>query len=1013
MADIIINGPEGTSTINNIPAWATAAGQVSVENVLKGMATETTKMRAFVEILARGSKVTSKNNKETQKRFKELAKEISDADSRQAKSQEKQSQQEKAATKELSSGLKDLSDLQADGLRELANLNKHTSQQNTDLDKILKDMNNSSDGLFSLAGAGAKGGFAIGLAVDAITAAAGVFGTVVLTAANYIKNEFLDVFRFYNNSLTAGTGSVVGLTKSVENVAFAANLAGMSLDEFGTFAQSNSKILRTLGARGFADLYSKSLLASDGLLQLGFTSEDALSAMMTELEYRRRFGMVIQQGSNNLQGSLLASVKQIRTFAQAVGMSEDELRNNSTINEEYVDQLRAVGIRAGAGGEEIANKARTISNTLAALGLEDAINPIFESLSKGSTGLSDSFMQLGVAFPDLIPMIDRAAIDFKQNGTLNANLGKEIAMTLRNMNNIDIGTLEALFDAGEPGAAAVLNLAKNIEKLSEDQIQDLGKELDYTRLSMLNTFNKLGYIVNQGTSSIGDFGKTMLISAMGFDEAADGTVNFSEGITDATDVLKNFIGNTFGRESGIYEAVEHFSEYMTTMFGGKKNNESQQQYEARLDEARTLFVGTINTFAQDLGLDLNNLLTSGSIASTVSKFFADLMDQLALSIHDATGGMLFGEKVDSILSRQLAAGNIGANQFNERAGSWTGNETDRLTATVIGDNIRNAFDTAGVGAGLSSSAGRTDESKGNIASGSEELVEKFGMAGYRKLIGDLIDDMSQFDEDFYTNSRAFFDFDGTKGGWTQIKDDLDEDQQQQAEAMLKLMQQRYITAVNLNKDAYRMLTDFSSAAEENNINLVGTRGISKIGEGFAVQTVLRDFGIDKKEIGTGNNTKQDQYNLETFLAEIGQMPSMTAIDPNATINRQLLFDEIQNYANPLAGFSGSANGQPGAYAFNSIGKNKSAYFDKDSNASADIKQLGDKLATFMTDGLNRDETKELNSMLKSVSGRYDNLSPEDKAMLTATQDLVDRVSELTNQLSKYIKNDGADNSNST
>ena len=85
MADIIINGPEGQSTINNIPAWATAAGQVSVENVLKGMAKETTKTRTILEILARGGKLDDKNQKAVKKEIETLQKTFKDIDKKQTK----------------------------------------------------------------------------------------------------------------------------------------------------------------------------------------------------------------------------------------------------------------------------------------------------------------------------------------------------------------------------------------------------------------------------------------------------------------------------------------------------------------------------------------------------------------------------------------------------------------------------------------------------------------------------------------------------------------------------------------------------------------------------------------------------------------------------------------------------------------------------------------------------------------------------------------------------------------
>jgi hypothetical protein len=645
MAEIIINGPEGQSTINNIPAWATAAGQVSVENVLKGMAKETTKTRTILEILARGGKLDDKNQKAVKKEIETLQKTFKDID-------KKQTRRDKGSTQTIDKGLKHLQDLQSDGISQLNKLNKNMTENDKNLDKILNNLNNSSTGLMSMAGMGSKAGFVLGFAFDALTAIAGVFGAAILTAANYVKNEFLDVFKFYNQALSAGTGGIIGLTHPVENVARAANLAGMSLEEFGEFAQSNSKIMRTLSAKGFGDLYSKSLIASGGLLELGFTAEDALGSMMAELEYRRRFGMVIQNQGTNLQSSFTESVRMIRRFAQAAGMSEQELRDGAEVQEDYVDQLRATGIKLGANGEAIADSTRIISAELKAAGLEDLTNPLFEAISKGSVGLSDETMNLIRAFPGLHDTIQDLASDFQQTGELPKRAGRDLALLLKNLSADDLALSSSLFTAGVEGAAAIQNLAKNIAKLSDEQLAKFDEELDTSRFSMMDSFNKLGFIVNQGTATIGDFGKTVLMTALGFDKMSDNTFDFNDSVVSLSKGITEFVGNVFGRETGIYKAFENFTAYMNVMFGGQQGD-SKEVFEAKLEEARTAFVDTISDFAIRIGDDLNKELTNNTLAKTIGRFFRDLMDDMAISINEATNGMLFSDKVAEIRTRQF------------------------------------------------------------------------------------------------------------------------------------------------------------------------------------------------------------------------------------------------------------------------------------------------------------------------------------------------------------------------
>jgi len=1005
MADIIINGPEGQSTINNIPAWATAAGQVSVENVLKGMAKETTKTRTILEILARGGKLDDKNQKAVKKEIETLQKTFKDIDKKQTK-------RDKGSTQTIDKGLKHLQDLQSDGISQLNKLNKNMSENDKNLDKILNNLNNSSTGLMSMASMGSKSGFLLGLAFDALTATAATLGAAILTAANYVKNEFLDVFKFYNQALTAGTGGIVGLTHPVENVARAANLAGMSLEEFGEFVQSNSKIMRTLGAQGFADLYSRSLLASDGLLELGFTAEDALGSMMAELEYRRRFGMVIQNQGNNLQSSFTESVRMIRRFAQAAGMSEQELRDGAEVQEDYVDQLRATGIRLGANGQAIADSTRIISAELKAAGLEDLTNPLFEAISKGSVGLSAETMNLVTAFPGLYETIENLASDFQQTGQLPKRAGRDLVLLLRNLSADQLAYSSALYTAGVDGAAGIQNLAKNIAKLSDEQIEKFDKALDTSRFSMVNTFNKLGFIINQGTATIGDFGKTVLMTALGFDDMSENTLDFGDRIAEATQGLRDFVGNVFGRETGIYKTFETFQSYVDTMFGGKKEGESEADFQARLDAARNVFVENISDFAISIGKQLNEELKNKSLAKTIGRFFGDLMDDMAISINEATGGMLFSDKVGEIYARQLISGRIGAGQYNEKVGRYTdgmfGGEAEVLTNQMITSKVRGAYETTGIGQNLSKRAGRdTSTMFKDITSGSDDILATFGKE-YPDLINAIAGSLYGMDPNFEDDFFRLFDFDYEKGR-TVMKSDLSENDKQRAKRMQEMMQQRYEQAVSINEQAYNSYAAFIKNADANNIKIKDAELLERLGKDRSLDMIMDNIVIDGASIGTRSNSAGDRYRIEQFARSSQNISAMQGFDPGQLIIGNELNALIQEtIGRGPSGFSGLETGIDGAYVFNSVGKNRSKYFSRNSNALDDMDVLNKALVDKIVDGLTLDEKTSLSTMLETMERRYPNLTEADKEYIKETKELVAKVSDLTNELSKYVKQDGAD-----
>ena len=301
---------------------------------------------------------------------------------------------------------------------------------------------------------------------------------------------------------------------------------------------------------------------------IGMTADDAVESVMTELEYRRRFGLVLTTETTNLRGSLMQSARELRVFANAVGMSEQDLRSQSEVAENHIDMLQANAMMLGANSDEIINSTQTISRQLGAAGLGDLINPLFEAISKGSTGLSEEFIEIGKVAPELITMVEKEAASFAMTGQLNAELSGDIIEFMRNLSDEQMRTMFQLQAAGDGGATALNNLRKNVNRLTKEQIDALTSgELDTSRLSVLDSFNTLGFIVNQATASIGDMGKVAVLSALGFDDAASGTVDFNKGITSLSENILDMVTNVFGKNTRVYEVMNSFNEYIKTMFG--------------------------------------------------------------------------------------------------------------------------------------------------------------------------------------------------------------------------------------------------------------------------------------------------------------------------------------------------------------------------------------------------------------------------------------------------------------
>jgi hypothetical protein len=695
MAEFIINGPEGQSTLN-APAWATEATQVNISKTLAGIGLTAEKSEALLKLMFKGYEGVTKATKEGDKEIADLLAKIDEKEAENLKEQKTIKQATKAQTK----AFEDLEKLQSDSLDELGKLNQHTSQQNNDLDKILKDMNAGGEGMMSFAGGMGKAFSVLGIGLKAVTGMLALFGTAILGAATYITSQFKETFQFLNNGLKQGTGGIIGLTHPVENVAIAANLAGMSLEEFGTFAQQNSKILRQLGARGFADLYSKTLLASGGLLDIGMTAEDAVESVMTELEYRRRFGMVLNQDTASLRTSLMTSARELRIFANAVGMSEDELRSQREISEQHVDLLQLQAKAMGANTDELIQNTQRISGQMAAAGLSELINPLFEAISKGSTGLSDEFIEIGKTAPEIIKLIEDEAANFRMTGELNANLSKDMFDLFRNLSEEQERQIIALAVAGDAGAVSFNNLRKNINRLSDETIGKVFGELDDTSLSMLDTFNRLGYVVNQGTSAIGDMGKTAILAALGFDDAGSGTFDFNAGIKNMSNTINNVVENIFGYNNGITDATRKFTDYMSVMFGGQ-GDDSKEVYEAKLEEARLTFTNTISAFSQKLGLDLNKQLQEGTLFDTIKRFFIEFFEDLQIALNKASFGVLFGDAADRVAYERFRRGDISNQEYIDSVGTFGKGDREAIRNVMFEQGVRETASSLGISEALS------------------------------------------------------------------------------------------------------------------------------------------------------------------------------------------------------------------------------------------------------------------------------------------------------------------------
>jgi len=433
-----------------------------------------------------------------------------------------------------------------------------------------------------------------------------------------------------------------------------------------------------------------------------------------------------------------------------VGMSEADLRNESQIREDHTDLMQSQVKAMGGNTMELVNSSQTISRVLGAVGGQNLIDPIFEAISKGATGLSTDLITLGQNMPQLITMIENEAARFDRGaGTLNADLGFDLIRLLRNTTLEQRTQLNAMARAGIDGADDLNNMLKKAQALSEEAIVSMQKDLNSKDLSVLDVFNRLGFVANQVTATLGDLGKTFALEFLGFgavlDENGKTTFNFRQGVESITKNMRKFATNVFGYNSPITDSFDSLATYIDDLFQPQGAKESDADYQARLDDARTKFVSTISQFSINLARDLQEQIKQGTLFGSIKNFFMNFFDELRLAINSATGGVLFDDAADRIAFERFRKGEMTNQEYIDAVGTGSGNDRRAIREVMFERGVKNQAKALGISQSLS----------GVVNSGKA----KFGEDGRHTniVMDDLRDNVAGFDNLSATKQKELFD----------------------------------------------------------------------------------------------------------------------------------------------------------------------------------------------------------------------------------------------------------------
>jgi hypothetical protein len=416
-----ITGVIGDAQVSlNVPAWATDAS-------VKGLTQQITKLNSKI------GWQTQKGMKDTlTKAFSKALKDNKALFENKPTKETKQPKQQTTTAKSNNNNNKSNQEVLNNWVN---NLNKSSSETSNAL-KTFTDSLTKAGGMFggsSLGGGSgnlgklagglrAMGPLGMGLSV-AFTALTGVvkaIGWAIKQAVKLVSGAFLfavretiKVFNVFNDSLRDGISGIIGeFNGGVANFAKAAGEMGMSIEQVTEALRRNSEEITVLGLDRYKELFKNTKFASDGLYDMGYTTEEMTEIIGKEMSIRSMLGIRLDQSGRDLALNINETAANLRKVSFASGVTADKLYEFSKLEEDSIALLSA---RVRGSGDDAINAIQTNIRNFA-IQLNGLVpqtarliqKPLIDAITTGAIGLDEQFTELVTVFPGLVSTFDRA-----------------------------------------------------------------------------------------------------------------------------------------------------------------------------------------------------------------------------------------------------------------------------------------------------------------------------------------------------------------------------------------------------------------------------------------------------------------------------------------------------------------------------------------------------------------------------------------------------------------------------
>jgi len=466
---------DGTGYLN-LPPLAT---ERTLKDLQEGNAKHQTKLEKYILAMAKSQADKNKGDK--------VFSDLLDALQKETETTEENTKDMNETIKETEDAVKSFGDVNEEQSERLKEAGK---QQREALNRLAKRQNQlAKDFQWSM---GALNFFVKSL-ISAGTIAGGYLVTSVTNTGESLKS-LTDVGQAFGDVTARSNDTTINTLMSMGRL-------GLTVDQATTVLSTFSRTAAILGQRSFVDLNSQFLQLTNYGRDLGVTLDDATQLFQEDQDFRSRI-LTRDQLTNARTAYLSAeSIKQLRMFSTALGISTDELRQNARNLVGSNSSIRSLIMNMGAAGPEVEQALENFVAGLQGAGVDNNfIEGILEVASVGAAGASDFLNKLGTIDGGLRDEFIGIAMSIR-NGAMSVDeVPAMVQRVIQEFSTVDPQKFQALLASGVGGelqgvAQAYIDSAQSASQVA-NKLRESAEQMGMTEFEYSNVQKALVGVEN-------------------------------------------------------------------------------------------------------------------------------------------------------------------------------------------------------------------------------------------------------------------------------------------------------------------------------------------------------------------------------------------------------------------------------------------------------------------------------------------------------------------------------------